>query len=642
MYAAGALKSRPDLRGWLGPRASKALKVLLILPVALWLGYVVIINVMLSTKLIARLVSYNPIDATLHYESAWSIWPGVVHAKDLRLSGSDSVLQWAVLLDEVEADIHLTDLLRKKFYAEDIRAEGFTFRMRLLVDPTSERDLDAPHILALPPIPEFTNPPLKPELPPKRDLESSDEGYNLWTVHLERVDTTLREVWIQQVRYAGGGRVRGGFYYKPLRAVRVGPVALEGLSGDVHVADRVIAQIDGDVDVTMSTFDPRDIEGLDVFDTTWTRVRLDARLPGLGVLDFIRGEGAEPRIEDGSGELRTNLIIDRGNIEPGSSASYATSHVAAATSSLRAAAEADVELRVSERGEARLEVRVPRATLERPGKGLPPVVVERASAVFDAPELHLMRLPPGFSSKVDVVAAAIPDLRWLNPDSPAPDAPRFTGGAAFVRSSLEVDRLGRGSGAVSLLLKQGALRWKETTVKGDAEARIALAAANVLNPTATLRKSRIELKDVAVEHEGEAWPDWWARIDVDDAKVGRGLMAAAIRLECKDARPAVELLDAEDAIPKWAAGLLTMERLTASATVKREASDVDFRLLEAQGGNLAIRGRLTKSEGQDPRGAFLVKSGVLSVGIDLDQDGAGVHPLVGDDWVNEKIAALGR
>ncbi len=642
MQGARAAKSPSGLRGWLGPRASKALKGVLLLPVALWLGYVVIVNVMLSTKLMARLVSYNPIDVTLVYGSAWSLWPGVVHVKEIRLSGADSTLEWAVVLDEVHADIHLTDLLRKKFHAEDVRGEGFMFRMRLLVDPTSERDLEAPHIQALPPIPEFTNPPLKPELPPKRDLESSDEGYNLWTVHLEGVDTTLEEVWIQQVRYAGGGRVRGGFYYKPLRSVRVGPIALELRSGEVHLADRVIARLDADADVTMNTFDPRDIEGLDIFDTTWARVRLDAQLPGLDFIHFYTGEGAEPRIEDGSGGLRTNLVVNRGKVEPGSSLSYGTSHLVASASSHRATVAADVDLRVDERGEARLAVTVPRATLARPEKGLPPIVVERASAVFDAPELHLLRLPPGFSSKVEVVAAAIPDLRWLNPDGAAPDAPRFTGGAAFVRSSLEIDRLGRGTGALSLLLKQGALTWKDTRVKGDVEARLALAAANVLGPTATLGKSRIEIKDLAIEHEGEAWPGWWARVDIDDAKVGRGLMEAAIRIECKDAMPAVRLLDAEDVIPKWAAGLLTMEGLKASATVRRKESGVDFRLLEAQGGDLAIRGRLTKSDGQEPLGAFLVKSGLLSVGIHLERDGAGVHPLVGDDWVNEKMAALGR
>ncbi|WP_437591411.1 hypothetical protein [Sorangium sp. So ce1000] len=642
MHEAVALKSPSGLSGWLGPRARRALKALLLLPVALWLGYVVVVNVMLSTGMIARLVSYNPVDASLYYGSAWSLWPGVVHVEELRLSGSDSVLQWAVELDEADLDIHLIDLLRRKFYAEDVRAKGFVFRLRMLVDPTSERDLEAPHIEALPPIPNFANPPLKPELPPKHDLESSDEGYNLWTVHLEGIDTTLKEIWIQQVRYAGGGRVRGGFYYKPLRAARVGPVALELRSGEVHVADRVIARLDADADVTMSTFDPRDVDGLDVLDTTWARVRLDAQLPGLEFIHLPGGDGAGPRFEDGSGELRTDLVVNRGNVEPGSTLSYETSRLVASAASLRATAEARAALRVDERGAARLAVTLPRATLERPGSGLPPIAVERASAVFDAPELHLLRLPPGFASKVDVVAAAIPDLRWLNAEGAAPDGPRFTGGAAFVRSSLEVDPLGRATGALSLRLKHGALQWKQTRVKGDVTARLKLDAASVSNPTAKLREGRIDVEDLAIEHEGATLPGWWAHIDIEEASVRRGLMEAAIRVECKDATPAVTLLDAEDVIPGWAAGLLSMEGLKASAKVSRAEGGIDFRLLEAKGGNLAIRGRLTKSDGRTARGAFLVKSGLLSVGIAIDRDGAGVHPLVGDDWVNEEMIALGR
>src|SRR4030095_17507 len=127
---------------------------------------------------------------------------------------------------------------------ENVRAKGYVFRLRLLVDPTTERDLGAPHVEALPPIPEFGNPPIKPALVPAKDLEHSDEGYNLWTAHLENVDTTIKEIWIQQVRYVGDGRVRGGFFYKPLREVRVGPVALELHDGELHVGEHVAARFD--------------------------------------------------------------------------------------------------------------------------------------------------------------------------------------------------------------------------------------------------------------------------------------------------------------------------------------------------------------------------------------------------------------
>ena len=109
-----------------------------------------------------------------------------------------------------------------------------------------------------------------------------------------------------------------------------------------------------------------------------------------------------------------------------------------------------------------------------------------------------------------------------------------------------------------------------------------------------------------------------------------------------EGRLLVGLLDAEDVIPGWAAGLLTMEGLKASATVKKRGSDVDFKLLRAEGGSLALHGRLRKSGARDPAGAFLVRSGVLSVGIDIEQDGTGVKLLAGESWVNEKMAALDR
>src|SRR5690242_19047210 len=74
-------------------------------PLALWLAYVVLVNIMLTTGLIAKIASYNPDLANMHYDNAWSLWPGVVHVRGFRISGSDSVLEWMVGVDEASADI---------------------------------------------------------------------------------------------------------------------------------------------------------------------------------------------------------------------------------------------------------------------------------------------------------------------------------------------------------------------------------------------------------------------------------------------------------------------------------------------------------------------------------------------------------
>lgn len=617
----------------------RALKIALIAVIGFLPGYIVLVNVMLSTNLVAKLVSYNPELAAIKYDSAWSVWPTVVHVKGLEVRGSDSVLQWVVQLDEVTCDIKLTELLNRKFYARDVNAKGFVFRVRLRVDPA---DAEKPETLALPSIPGFTNPPLlrsDPEEP------ITDENYNLWTAHLDNIDTTMREIWIQQYRYIGEGRVRGGFYFKPLRVMQVDPTVIELYSGEVQLAEHVVTRLTGHMVVTANPFDPRNVDGLNIFETVTTQIALDAQMPGLEFINFHAGPSSGVRIEDGSGVLRTNLILHKGLLYPGSSLTFATAHVGVNTPELQVDAGGDVELLVKGGDEAgaHFTARVPRATATRTGKkGLPPAEAENLLVALRSDALSLTSLPTKFSAKVSVPAAVLPDLRWLNREGAEPDAPVFTGGAAFLRGNLEMSEDGKGTGALRTLVKHAAVRFKETSIQADGVAELALESANAMAKTASLRNGKVEVSEVVFRHKGQEFPPWWAKVDIESAKLGQDLIEARIKLKCKDAQPAVGLLDAEDEIPGWAAGFLTLEGLTASADVKRSNTMVDFRLLKAEGGGFEFRGRLKKQAKEKPEGAFLVRAGPLSVGISIEQDGTGVTPLAGDGWIDEKMVALDR
>lgn len=628
---------RPDSRAhrW----AWKALKIIVIAPFALFLAYLLLVNVALSSKLIATLVSQNPDDVMLDYDSAYSLWPGHVHVEGFRLSGQDSVLQFGVLVDEADCQIYLPDLFRKKFYASKIRAKGYTQRIRMHVDPSAVPDLEDPRIKALPPIWGYTNPSIDLAAPPRKNLEFTDEGYDLWTAHLEDVDATINEIWIEQVRYAGKGRVRGGFYFKPLRLVRVGPVVLELRDGQIHIGDHVLARLDGDIDLTMTPFDPMNVDGLNFTETMAARIRIEALVPGLEGINFMLGPDAGVRLDDGSGQLLTDLIIDQGAVAPGSSFSYSLSRVDVRSPDMKVTAGGEVSLTVSkpDHGGARAVVLVPDASMERPENKLPPIVIEKIRAIFTSDDLHLVNLPKKIGADLNVVAAAVPDLRWLNFGQ---KAPVFAGGAAFFRGKLAVDKEGRGAGALRTVIRKAAMGWKDTRVTTNAVAEFDIGDVNFAAKTATLRQSRIEVTDVGIKYKNETWSDWWARININDGTISQNLIEAGIKLECRDAEPAVGLLDAKDVIPGWAAGLISMEGLKAAATVKKSGSAVDFKLLKAEGGSLSIRGRLKKPTGEEPVGAFLVKSGILSVGIKLEKDGPGIHPLATDSWVNEKMSKL--
>ncbi len=233
------------------PLAVRLLLVAVTTLVALFVLYGVGVNVLLSTSLFQRLVNAQPSD-TVDIQRAWSIVPQHVHAEKVSVRGRDSSIEWMLRIDDVDFHISLLELVKQQFSASHIRARGISFRLRQRLDaePTSPEQ-----VAYLPPIEGLPGYAVRP--PRKPDL--TDANYNLWTVHLETLlAEDVREVWVDNIRFEGDTRVEGRFYFKPLRAVEVGPVRLDVARGELSMAQNRPAEgVNGRVDATVTRFDPR-------------------------------------------------------------------------------------------------------------------------------------------------------------------------------------------------------------------------------------------------------------------------------------------------------------------------------------------------------------------------------------------------
>ena len=136
---------------------------------------------------------------------------------------------------------------------------------------------------------------------------------------------------------------------------------------------------------------------------------------------------------------------------------------------------------------------------------------------------------PIYQLQVDlnVVAAVVPDLRWFNFGQ---KAPIFTGGAAFFRGKLALDKEGRGSGSLRTVIQKAAMGWKDTRVTTNAVAEFDISDVNLAAKTATIKQSRIEVKDVGIAYKGETWSDWWLRANINDAKFAEACAQALLQL----------------------------------------------------------------------------------------------------------------
>jgi hypothetical protein len=619
-------------------RAGSILKIVGLSLLGVQLAYLVVANLLLSTGIIAGLVSRDPKAVTLRYEGAWTVWFGRVHLAKLWLHGSSPTLDWAVETEHASVDVRLDELLRRRFHASRVRGESLVFRIRMRLTPA---EAEEPRALALPPIGD--GPPLIEAGPPQ---ELDDAHYHLWATRLENVDVGVREIWIQHYRYVGDARTRGSFIMRPQRLVEVPPSVLEVRSGVVTIANHVVSDgIEGRVECTLLPIDPRHVKGVHALEWVDGRVLLDGQIPGLGFVSFYVPPSVELRIDDGSGQARADLALQRGVIGPGSSFAYEFDHLEVASPAFDTTLGGQVTLRTADdplAPRATLTVHMPHATLERRRLDVPPALVEDATFELEEPTLSLVAIPSQVSGKVSLPAVSIPDLSWINPwMRNKGDAPTFTGGLGFVQAGATMTAEGRASARISVQTKHTALRWRDATLKGDSEGSIRLDAADVLARKVTIGKSHLELRDVVVERKGDASPPWWSTLDVESGELGAGVEGVTVDVRSKDARPAIELLEAGNVLPSWIGKLLRLENLAVRAKIEHKDHRLDFQLFRARAGTLDVRGRLERPDGGRAVGAFLIKSGPLSLGLGITSSGTGLAPFGSDAWLDERMSNLG-
>jgi len=403
---------------------------------------------------------------------------------------------------------------------------------------------------------------------------------------------------------------------------------------------------EGRIECTLQPFDPRQVKGIHVLESVTGHVLLDGQIPGLGFVDFYVPPSSGVTVKDGSGQVRADLALQRGELGPASTFAYETVHLEVASHGFAGTLGGQFTLSTSDdpgAPRATFTAHLPRATLARGGSSPSPMLAENATFVVEEPTLSLVARPSQVSAKVDLPSVTLPDLSWLNPGAPEKgSAPRFTGGAGFAEGSAEMTADGRGSARIGVRMKRGAVRWRDTTLAGDGEGKIRLDSADLLTMKVAIGKSHLELRDVVVQRKGDAWPAWWSTLDVEEGELGAESVGVTVNARCKDGRPAIELLEAGGALPSWAGGLTSLDNVTLHASIAHADHRLDFQLLRAHAGSLDVRGRLQRPDGGHPVGAFLLRSGAVSAGIAIAPEGTGVKLFEGDAWLDERIAKLGR
>jgi hypothetical protein len=537
-------------------------------------------------------------DTRLRYASGWSVWPGVIHVKNFSLTNEDSSIQWMLRLREATFTLDFFDLPGQKFHASSIRAEGVEFRLRL--KRTKEQAKD-PRVAALPPIPGFADPPLVPDVAPP---PVTDAHYDLWRVQLDDVEAGVEEVWVEDARVVGPGRVSGTFYFKPMRVLSIGPLDVRFDGVGVRLAEReLMRDLRGSATVLCSEYDPREASELLVRAFSGSMDGA-AQVPDASSTDLILGPDAPVRFTDGSGQLELSGHLDNGVLRGGSWLRYETDHVHVASQPLVADVAASLEARsVGALGGPRAEVDVAlrSAVLSRPsGVRAEPVTLRGAARLRDvSADLLSLRSP-----RVDLDASLrAPELAWFTDASDeAAKRPRLTRGRGAVALRARLEHDGLAHGFVAARLARAELGVKDDALRADASLRGGFDDVDVGSATGRVRDVSLEARRVDVLRGGA-----WRGGGAVDAAIERGSWTAAGPRDVR-ARVDATLADAGFLATDDRMGVLA-GRARATATIAFDrledaTAELDASLLGGSvrtpiaraSGDVRVKGKLTHAD----------------------------------------------
>src|SRR5688572_11250461 len=98
------------------PRTVRTWLKRIILAVLLLTGlYLLAVNLFLNSPLAPRAFNRRPHRFQIHWTSAWTVWPGLVHTRGLKVEGWRPNVAWSITAERARGWIDLGSLTNRSF-----------------------------------------------------------------------------------------------------------------------------------------------------------------------------------------------------------------------------------------------------------------------------------------------------------------------------------------------------------------------------------------------------------------------------------------------------------------------------------------------------------------------------------------------
>ena len=307
------LKTRPPFT-WTRKRK---LRWLITITLAL-LAYPVLVTLALWTGFVEWLVKSEDLRVEIQ-NPAYSIWPGKVHMKNVRIS-CNGTTQFILEGQDLVLNLRLLELVKRRVHVTTLAAHDVSYQMRVQVKDTKNIER---RVKAYPPLPDLPGANVIRE-PTAKSTETQDPD---WTVRVQGLDIAVKELWFFEYHYLGKGHLRGGFIVGP--DVMQVETAVQDLGpGELRFGakETIATGLQGQITADIPKLNPKEHADASFMELVTARVNLRTDVESMTSLgSYFEAEKLD--ISKGKGPLAVDLYLDRGKLGSKSHLYYQTDSI---------------------------------------------------------------------------------------------------------------------------------------------------------------------------------------------------------------------------------------------------------------------------------------------------------------------------
>ena len=203
---------------------------------------------------------------------------------------------------------------------------------------------------------------------------------------------------------------------------------------------------------------------------------------------------------------------------------------------------------------------------------------------------------------------------------------RFEGGTGKATIEAAIDH-GIAKGGLRAAVRNAIVQLRTKKLEGNADINVAIPKWNLVSGPIDVSGTSVAVSDTR-EFRSTNPKRWSGSFDIPSGRIDV-TTTATVRAKVQDARPLLALLGAP--LPGWTKPLVNLQNLSGGARATLGPSVVRIQGLDFEGGSFHLQGNYVREKGKTD-GAFLIESGILSVGVELDGTKAKVRPLFAKQW----------